>query len=333
MKLCFNEDFVPDPNLNSMSHFEAVARLGGVAKAAEELKVSPSAVSQQLRLLEHQLGVKLFRREKRHLSLTIDGERLFQTTTQAFESIREVRNAIMRQRESFQLSIRVSPSFGERWLAPRLAEFSKENPKWELRVDATPNFSDFETEVIDLDLRYGDGGWAGLYSDCVVNDLILPMCSPAYLQELKSISADPREQLRHARLIDSAKAYFRWDYWLPRNGIQGARMTYPYRFDRSSMSLQLAKDSAGVVLESTSIAFGDLLDGSVVPLSTEFEVIEFPGYWLVCPSRHMNRRAVRLFSAWVSKVGKRDTEVARDFLLERGFRTNLERRPHFLSGE
>ncbi|MGX9176278.1 LysR substrate-binding domain-containing protein [Mesorhizobium sp. BHbdii] len=314
-----------------MSHFEAVARLGGVAKAAEELKVTPSAVSQQLRLLEHQLGVRLFRREKRHLSLTIDGERLYQTATQAFESLREVRNAIVRQRESFQLSIRVSPSFGEKWLAPRLAEFSGEYPTWELRVDATPNFSDFETEVIDLDLRYGDGGWAGLYSACVVNDLILPMCSPSYLAQLRAISSDPREQLRHARLIDSVKAYFRWDYWLPRNGIQGANMTYPYRLDRSSMSIQLAKDGVGVALDSTSIAFDDLASGALVPLSAEFDVIEFPGYWLVCPSRHMNRRAVRLFSEWVSRIGNRDTTHARGFLTARGFQITFEHRPHFLT--
>ncbi|TIM69078.1 MAG: LysR family transcriptional regulator [Mesorhizobium sp.] len=318
-----------DIKFKSMAHFEAVARLGGVAKAAQELQVTPSAVSQQLRLLEHQLGVRLFQREKRHLSLTIDGERLYQTTTQAFESIREVRNAIVRQRESFQLSLRVSPSFGEKWLAPRLAEFSKDYPTWNLRVDATPNFSDFETEVIDLDFRYGDGGWAGLYSDCVVNDLILPMCSPSYLAELRRLSSDPREQLRQARLIDSVKAYFRWDYWLPRNGVQGARMTYPYRFDRSSMSVQLAKDGAGVVLESTSIAFEDLVSGALVPVSTEFDVIEFPGYWLVCPSRHMNRRAVRLFSEWVSRVGRRDTERTRQFLREQGLRISFERRPHF----
>ncbi|MER9825167.1 LysR substrate-binding domain-containing protein, partial [Mesorhizobium sp. M0115] len=142
-------------------------------------------------------------------------------------------------------------------------------------------------------------------------------------------SPDPREQLRHARLIDSVKAYFRWDYWLPCNGIQGARMTYPYRFDRSSMSVQLAKDGAGVVLESTSIAFEDLVSGSLVPVSIEFEVIEFPGYWLVCPSRHMNRRAVRLFSDWVSRVGKRDTDLARRFLADKQLRISFERRPHF----
>jgi LysR family glycine cleavage system transcriptional activator len=318
-----------DLNLNSMAYFEAVARLGGVARASEELQVSASAVSQQIRLLEQQLGVRLFHREKRHLRLTIDGERLFQTTSQAFQSIREVRAAIVRQRESHNLSIRVSPSFGVRWLAPRLIEFIRQHPTWGLRVDATPNFSEFETEVIDLDLRYGEGGWAGLYSNCVVNDLILPMCSPAYLEELRALSPDPRAQLAKARLIDSVKAYFRWDYWLARNGVQGATMSYPYRLDRSSMSVQLAKDSGGVILESSTLAFEELRRGELVPLSPEFEVIEFPAYWLVCPARHMGRRSVKQFSTWVEAVGIRDTEIARSWLSDRGFRMRFERRAGF----
>jgi DNA-binding transcriptional LysR family regulator len=322
-----------DLNLNSMAHFEAVARLGGIARASEELQVSASAVSQQIRLLELQLGVKLFHREKRHLRLTIDGERLFQTTTQAFQSLREVRNAIVRQRESHNLSIRVSPSFGVRWLAPRLIEFTREQPNWDLRVDATPNFSEFETEVVDLDLRYGEGGWAGLHSVCVVSDLILPMCAPSYLEELRAISADPREQLAKARLIDSVKGYFRWDYWLPRNGVTGASMTYPYRFDRSSMSVQLAKDGGGVILESTTLAFEELRSGQLVPLSNAFEVIEFPAYWLVCPARHMGRRSVRLFANWVEGVGARDMATARSWLDARGHQIRFERRAGFVEAE
>lgn len=322
-----------DLNLNAMAHFEAVARLGGVVRAAEDLQVSASAVSQQIRILEQQLGVRLFHREKRHLRLTIDGERLFQTTSQAFQSIREVRSAIVRQRESHNLSIRVSPSFGVRWLAPRLIEFVRQHPNWDLRVDATPNFSEFETEVVDLDLRYGEGGWAGLYSDCVVNDFILPMCSPAYLEGLRAISSDPHEQLAKARLIDSVKAYFRWDYWLPRNGVQGATMAYPYRFDRSSMSVQLAKDSGGVILESTTLAFEELRRGELVALSTEFEAVEFPAYWLVCPARHMGRRSVKLFSDWVRSVGARDTEMARGWLHKHGHRTRFERRAGFAAAE
>lgn len=322
-----------DLNLNSMAHFEAVARLGGIARASEELQVSASAVSQQIRLLEQQLGVKLFHREKRHLRMTIDGERLFQTTTQAFQSLREVRASIVRQRESHNLSIRVSPSFGVRWLAPRLIEFTRGNPNWDLRVDATPNFSEFETEVVDLDLRYGEGGWAGLHSACVVSDLILPMCAPSYLEELRTISADPRQQLAKARLIDSVKGYFRWDYWLPRNGVTGASMTYPYRFDRSSMSVQLAKDGGGVILESTTLAFEELRSGQLVPLSDAFEVIEFPAYWLVCPARHMGRRSVRLFANWVESVGARDMATARSWLESRGHRIRFERRAGFVEAE
>lgn len=322
-----------DLNLNSMAHFEAVARLGGIARASEELQVSASAVSQQIRLLEHQLGVKLFHREKRHLRLTIDGERLFQTATQAFQSIREVRAAIVRQRESHNLSIRVSPSFGVRWLAPRLIEFTRSHPNWDLRVDATPSFSEFETEVIDLDLRYGEGGWAGLHAACIVNDLVLPMCAPAYLEELQALSADPREQLAKARLIDSVKGYFRWDTWLPRNGIAGATLAYPYRFDRSSMSVQLAKDGGGVILESTTLAFEELRTGQLVPLSDVFEVIEFPAYWLVCPARHTGRRSVRLFANWIETTGQRDMAIARSWLESRGHRIRFERRAGFVDAE
>ncbi|MDH2328790.1 LysR substrate-binding domain-containing protein [Cereibacter sp. SYSU M97828] len=319
-----------DVNLNAMSQFEAVARLGGITKAAEELAISPSAVSQQIRILEQQLGVKLFQREKRHLSLTIDGERLYQTTTQAFQSIREVRTAIIRQRESHNLNIRISPSFGERWLAPRLAGFSSLNPDWDMRIDATPNFTDFETEVVDLDLRYGEGGWAGLYSHCVIHDHIFPMCSPAYLEKLRDISDDPREQIRQARLIDSVKAYFRWDYWLARNGIQGARQTYPYRVDRSSMSIRMARDSAGIILESTSLALEELRAGTLVPVSAEFDAIEFPGYWIVCPARHMNRRAVRIFSEWVSGQAEDHSAEARAFLESAALRSRLEHKAQFV---
>ncbi len=159
------------------------------------------------------------------------------------------------------------------------------------------------------------------------------MCAPSYLEELRAISADPREQLAKARLIDSVKGYFRWDYWLPRNGVTGASMTYPYRFDRSSMSVQLAKDGGGVILESTTLAFEELRSGQLVPLSNAFEVIEFPAYWLVCPARHMGRRSVRLFANWVEGVGARDMATARSWLDARGHQIRFERRAGFVEAE
>ncbi len=288
-----------DLNLKATEHFEAVARLGTVTKAARELEVSPSAVSQQIRQLETQFGVKLFRREKRRLILTLEGDRLFQTLTQAFGAIRNARSAITHQRAVRNLTIRVSPSFGVRWLGPRIASFAAENPDWNIRVDATPDFSAFETELVDFDLRYGHGGWAGLSEQCLLHDFVLPMCSPAYLEELRRHSDDPAAQLRRARLIDSVKMLFRWDLWLASNRIEVPDLTYPFRFDRSSMAIELAKQSGGIALDSVTLCLPELQRGELVPFCTGFAVIDFPAYWFVCPPRNLNRRIVRRFADWI----------------------------------
>jgi LysR family transcriptional regulator, glycine cleavage system transcriptional activator len=307
-----------DINLRATEHFEAVARLGSVTKAAEELQVSPSAVSQQINTLEAQLGVRLFRREKRRLVLTLDGDRLFQTTTHAFRALRNARSAIARQRDHRNLVVRVSPSFGVRWLGPRIADFAAHNPDWNIRVDATPDFTAFETEAVDFDLRYGLGGWTGLTVNCVLNDLVLPMCSPAYLERLRQHSDDPAAQLAEARLIDSVKMLFRWDLWLALNRIEVRDLTYPFRFDRSSMAIELAKQSGGIALDSVTLCLPELQRGELVPFSTDFAVIDFPAYWFVCPPRHFNRRIVKRFSDWLNKACEDHQAQARSFLKERG---------------
>lgn len=296
-----------DINLKATAYFEAVARLGTVTKAAEELGVSPSAVNQQIKLLEAQFGVVLFRREKRRLVLTIDGDRLFQTATRAFAAIRNARGAIARQRDARSLTIRVSPSFGVRWLGPRIAGFFAANPDWNIRVDATPEFSAFETEAIDLDLRYGNGDWPGLSVNAVMHDLVLPLASPGYLAELRALSSDPVEQLAQAKLIDSVQTLYRWDLWLASNHIRLPELSYPFRFDRSAMSIEMAKQGGGLALDSVTLCLGEIERGELVPLSTDFAVIDFPAYWLVCPPRHFNRRIVKRFDGWL-----RDEAVAHE---------------------
>lgn len=285
-----------DINIRATEYFEAVARLGTVTKAAAELGISPSAVSQQITVLERQFGVRLFRREKRRLVLTLDGDRLFQTASQAFAAIRNARSAIARQRDARNLVIRVSPSFGVRWLGPRIASFAAANRDFNIRVDATPEFSAFESEAVDFDLRYGLGGWTGLTVNCVMNDLVLPLCSPDYLAQLKTVSPDPHEQLRAARFIDSVKTLFRWDLWLASNRIEIKELAYPFRFDRSSMSVELAKQGGGIALDSVTLCLPELQRGELVPFSTSFDVIDFPAYWFVCPPRHFNRRIVSRFA-------------------------------------
>jgi DNA-binding transcriptional LysR family regulator len=312
-----------DINLKATEYFEAVARLGTVTKAAQELGVSPSAVSQQVSALEVQFGVKLFRREKRRLTLTLDGDRLYQTTSQAFGALRNARSAIGRQHDMRSLTIRVSPSFGVRWLGPRIAAFAADNPDWNIRIDATPDFSAFETEAVDLDLRYGTGAWAGLTVEPILTDMALPMCSPAYLERLRAISDDPATQLANSRLIDSVKTLYRWDIWLAANRIDLPDLSYPFRFDRSSMSVEMAKQNGGVALDSAVLCLNELDRGELVPLAPVYPVIAFDAYWVVCPPRHLNRRIVKRFVDWVSAEA-RATEARTRALLEKAgctFRT------------
>lgn len=319
-----------DSNLKATAYFEVVARLGTVTKAADELGVSPSAVSQQIRLLEQQFGVKLFRREKRRLVLTLDGDRLFQTTTQAFRAIRNARNAISRQRDTRNLTVRVSPSFGVRWLGPRIWEFAAAHKDWNIRVDATPDFTAFDTEPVDFDLRYGLGGWTGLTVNCVLHDLVLPLCSPDYLAQLQEVSDDPVMQIRAARLIDSVKALYRWDLWLAANRIDIVDLEYPFRFDRSSMSIELAKQGGGLALDSVTQCLPELRRGELVPFSTSFDVIDFPAYWFVCPPRHFNRRIVTLFADWLGRKAAEHDDEARALLTSLGCRFRPEAGPDLI---
>ena len=286
-------------NLNGMLYFEAVARLGQVAKAAAELGVSPSAVSQQLRSVEQQFGVKLFRRDRRRLILTMDGEQLYRAANLAFSTLRDARSAILRQREQRQLILRVSPSFGAIWLGPRLGRFLTRHDGWDMRIDATPDLSDFQTEMVDLDIRYGTGDWHGHYVEPVLHDHVVPLCSPAYLDELRQVSDDPLEQVMAARLIDNTKGVHRWDQWLADRGLALRPDAVRTGFDRSMMSIEMATQGVGISLDSVTLAYQALVSGALVPFAPQLGARSFPAYWLVCPPRHTNRRIVRLFFDWL----------------------------------
>jgi LysR family transcriptional regulator, glycine cleavage system transcriptional activator len=288
-------------NLNAFVYFEAVARRGTLTRAAEELSVSPSAVSQQVKLLEQQLGVKLFRRDGRVLSLTLEGEQLFQTSNTALRMLRVARDGLGKTHETRRLNLRVTPSFGVRWLGPRLSDFIIRHPDWDLRVDAAPDPTDFDREIMDFDIRYGTGVWTGFHMQPVVQDHVLPLASPAYLA---SLSGQGIDRLDQARLIDSARAICKWDFWLYRNSIETRANRKTILMDRSTMAIQLALDGVGVVLESLALVADDVVQGRLVPVTPHLPVISFPAYWLLCPQRYLSRRAVRLFLEWITVQAK-----------------------------
>lgn len=304
-----------DPSLNAYLFFEAVARRGTVSKAADELSVSPSAVSQQVKLLEQQMGLKLFRRAGRSLSLTLEGEQLFQASSAAIRMLRDAQRNLGQTPDLRRLAIRVSPSFGVRWLGPRLSAFVAEHPEWKLRVDAAPDPTDFDREVMDLDIRYGFGDWAGLHAEPLARDIVLPLAAPALRDRLPA-----EAPLAGARLIDSARALCQWDAWLLEAGLEAGRNDKSLLIDRSSMALQLALDGVGVVLESLALALPELRAGTLVPLCPASPALAFPAYWIACPHRHLNRRALRRFTEWAQDQSRAHEAEAEALLAGHGVR-------------
>lgn len=299
------------PNLNGFLYFETVARRGTITRAAEEMSVSPSAVSQQIKLLEQQLGVMLFRRQGRLLSLTLEGEQLFQTSNAALGMLRDARRHFGKTRDSHQLNMRVTPSFGVRWLGPRLHDFVTRYPEWDLRVDAAPDPTDFDREVMDLDIRYSTGHWQGFHGQPVLKDHVLPLASPDYLADLEPAD-DPAGLFNQARLIDSARAICQWDFWLNRNRLEIETNRKSILMDRSSMALQMALDRVGIVLESLALAAPLVAGGRLVPVCPAIPVLCFPAYWAICPARHLTRRPVRQFLTWIEgQMATHDADIAR----------------------
>ncbi len=286
-----------NPNLNGFLYFETVARRGTISRAAEEMSVSPSAVSQQIKLLEQQLGVKLFRRQGRLLSLTLEGEQLFQTSTAALRMLRDAQRHFGKTRETYELNMRVTPSFGARWLGPRLSDFVNRYPDWDLRVDAAPDPTDFDREMMELEIRYGVGNYPGYHVEPIFDDRVLPLCSPEFLAGL-----EPKESLGafldQARLIRTPRALYQWEHWLHFNGIDLSSMHMSILMDRSSMALELAKDGVGIVLDSMALAVPEIAEGKLVPALPQIPVVKFPSYWAICPARYLSRRAVQLFLDW-----------------------------------
>ena len=285
------------PNMNTIVYFDAVARHSRVNLAAKELLVSPSAVSQQIKSLEEQLGVLLFRRINRRLVLTEKGERLYHSAAQALKLLRTAQTHVSRAREHRSVVIRVSASFGVRWLGRRISEFVADAPEIDLHVDATSELTDFEKESVDLEIRYGPEPLSGLHSQSLIVDRVMPLCAPRLAQ--KALEIGHEDVLSSTRLIHTVKATIQWREWLDLQGLEAVDDRHGLRFDRSSMSLQAAKDGLGVVLETATLAMDELKERSLVPLSPELGYIAFPTYWLSCPARHLNRRAVKTFADWV----------------------------------
>ena len=286
------------PPLNSLRAFEAAARHLSFSKAAQELFVTPAAISHQIKTLEEHLGVKLFRRVNNGLLLTDSGQAALPSLRVGFEHLASAVELAQTSHLRCVLTISAAHSFAGKWLIPRLDRFSQIHPDIDVRIDATSRLTDFARDKVDLALRYGSGNYPGLHADCLLVDEVIPICSPL-LQQGEHPLQTPSD-LRHHRLIhmDEPAGWPDWKMWLLSAGVEDVDWLSGSRFTGSSMAIQAAIEGQGIALVSRVLVADDLAaDRLITPFAASFPV-NFC-YYLVCPPDMLNSNKVAAFRNWI----------------------------------
>ncbi len=283
------------PPLGALRAFEAAARHLSFTKAAEELFVTQAAISHQIKTLEAHLGVRLFRRLNRALSLTDHGQALLPFVREAFDSLTAGVRRVQGGRSSGALSISSTPSFASGWLAARLTRFQLAHPEIELQLGATIRLIDFLREGVDCGIRYGLGHWPGLAAVWLFQAPLLPVCHPDLLKGPKPLRV-PADLARHTLLhtpdLDD------WRLWLTAVGVRGVDPLRGPKFDSLATALQAAMSGGGVAIGRRQFVAAEIASGRLAA-PFDFELPDEYGYYFVVPEHQAEQGKVKAFRDWL----------------------------------
>lgn len=287
--------------LNSLRAFEVAARLLSFSKAADELNVTPAAISHQVKKLEDYLGVSLFRRLPRGILLSEAGQILWQDLQEVFARLDKVMDKAQSAGALGPLTISVAPVFASKWLVPRLDTFNKTYPDIDVRLMSSVSLVDFQAEGFDAAIRFGKGEYRGLCADLLFDESVTPMCSP-HLLAGETACKTPEDilsfTLLHNDSLQQSPGAPDWGDWMAAAGVKDGNHKRGLRFGQPDHALQAAVDGAGFVLGWRRMAANDLATGRLVapfdltlPLGNAF--------YLVYPQAFAERQTIRSFKKWL----------------------------------
>lgn len=284
------------PPLKALQAFEQTARFGNVARAAEVLDLTPSAVSHQLAKLEAMIGRQLFVRAARGVTLTPVGEQYLKDISGLLHSL-----AIATERAGSDVSLdclrlHSSPSFGLLWLMPRLEAFRLSHPDIQINLSCSYESLHFSRDKIDVDIRHGEPNWPSFEVRTVRNETFAVLASPKLLQQRPVAQAS---DLLDRDLILSEATLLRWPAWFAQHGLARPEKPYALSFDRSYMTLEAASHGLGFALESTLLAQKYLASGALVEVAPEALSAPVAAHHLVFPKAHSGFPRVRRFLEWM----------------------------------
>ena len=283
------------PPLNALPGFDAAARHLNFSKAADELSVTPGAISRAIKYLEDQLGVSLFERGTRSVRLTAVGEPYARAVRDALEQLAAATAAATTRRSDSTLVVSTSDGFAGRWLVPRLYRFHRAHADIDVRVATTGKLTNFHGDGVDIAVRYGAGSYPGLTAEFLTDEEVFPVCSPGLLKGAHALRRP--EDLKHHTLIRDHYP-IDWAAWLASAGVKGVNPRRGLMFDSYTFAVDAAVKGEGVVLGRTTLVADDLAAGRLVrPFKHALKGVS--SFYVVYPPDAIRQRKVRIFRDWL----------------------------------
>jgi LysR family glycine cleavage system transcriptional activator len=300
------------PPLNALRAFEAAARHLNFSRAADELAVTPGAVSQQIQNLEDYVGAALFKRTPKGLLLTDAAQTALPALREAFDRLAEAASLLTAAVDGRRLTVSVAPSFAAKWLVPRLGLFEAAHPQVDVWLSADMEVVDFALGEIDLAIRYGAGRYPGLEVVKLMSETVIPVASPEYLETNPiHVTADLANHiLLHDGSPDADDSCPDWSMWLAARGIRGIDGTRGPRFNQSSLVIEAAAGGRGVALAKRALAQADLDAGRLVSPLQDATAVDF-AYFVVHPKAKGRLPQVKAFVSWITAQAAAHEEMLR----------------------
>jgi LysR family glycine cleavage system transcriptional activator len=295
------------PPLSALRAFEAAARHMSFSRAADELHVTPAAISHQIHTLEQDLGVRLFHRMNRSIELTASAQVLLPGLSDAFAGIESSVRRLRAHNDTGTLTVTASPSLAAKWLVLRLHRFQERHPEVDVRISATDEVVDLTRGDFDIAIRYGCGKYPGLDVELLFTNEVFPACSPRLLTvgpPLRTPEDLSRHTLIHDQAVERDPFVPTWAMWLKAAGVKTAPATAGLTFNSISLALDAAVAGQGVVLAYSNIAAADLAAERLVRLFSLALPDPF-AYYIVTAPGTLERPKVRAFRNWLRQEADR----------------------------
>jgi LysR family glycine cleavage system transcriptional activator len=291
------------PPLNSIRAFEATARLYSFSKAAEELNVTPGAVSQQVKVLEDYLNIELFKRKNRSILLTEEAQVCLPLLSDGLDKLAKGIDMIREQNNQKPLTITTPPALTSYWLLPRLSDFKQQFPDIDVRIDASNTLADLINDDIDVGIRFGTGNYPELETEYLFSQNIIPVCSPVLFHQHK---LQTPQDLENVTLLHTQSGFFvrdnthvDWDMWFASVGSSHINPNHGLHFSQHSLAVEAAIRGQGVALVGDVIVSNELASGQLIKLFEDTDIPLNFSFYLVYSKTKATLQRIQSFRTWL----------------------------------